>query len=85
MINSILERHRRRVTIDRVLITNTADNLQTLVTDQDEIKVHVNAHFNKLLVVRNQDKLYLQDGLRNTLPSLGLMNNGMIELWTLLL
>ena len=48
MINSILERHRRRVTIDRVLITNIDDNSQTLVTDQDEIKVHVNAHFQQV-------------------------------------
>ena len=48
MINSILERHCRRVTIDRVLITNIDDNSQTLVTDQNEIKVHVNAHFQQV-------------------------------------
>src|SRR5205823_11333452 len=48
MINSILERHRRRVTIDRVLVSNNDDNSQTLITDQDEIKVHVNAHFQQV-------------------------------------
>ena len=45
MINSILERHWRRITLDRVLLTNPSDNSQTLVTDQEEIKAYVNAHF----------------------------------------
>jgi hypothetical protein len=48
MINSILDRHRKRITLDRVLVTNASDNSKTLVTDQEEIKAHVNTHFQQV-------------------------------------
>ena len=45
MINSILERSRRTIVLDRVLITDSVTQAQTLVTDPDALATYVNHHF----------------------------------------
>ena len=45
MINSILERSRRTIVFDRVLITDSITQAQTLVTDPDALATYVNHHF----------------------------------------
>src|SRR5205823_10635457 len=45
MINSILERSRRTIVLDQVLITDSITQAQTLVTDPDALATYVNHHF----------------------------------------
>ena len=45
MINSILERSRHTIVLDRVLITDSVTQVQTLVTDPDALATYVNHHF----------------------------------------
>src|SRR2546430_1075740 len=45
MINSILERKRKRITLDRLLIVNSNDSSQTLITDPEDINKFANSHF----------------------------------------
>ena len=51
MINSILERHKKRIVIDRLFVTENGTN--KIVLDADDIKHRVNNHFQNVAVPKD--------------------------------
>ena len=56
MIDSILSRKRRVITLDRILFRDPLTDETTLITDSEQIKSHTNQHFQTVAGGRHQPK-----------------------------
>src|SRR5256885_16263388 len=88
MINSILERSRRTIVLDRVLITDSVTQAQTLVTDPDALAVlllMLTTTSKTLLAVPKVSKRFQLDGHIDIFPLTASNHCGMMISYNLLL